>query len=90
MRMMVMICGVCVRGSVDKVRYLRVDRRRHGYEDRGEVSSQCLTPLATSAWTVEGEPSYNRHDLVPVFGLCSQNNIIFHCIPEQNETSGCQ
>ncbi len=26
--------------------------------------------------------SYNRHDLVPVFGLCSQNNLIFHCIPD--------
>ncbi len=26
--------------------------------------------------------SYNRHDLVPVFGLYSQNNFIFHCIPD--------
>ncbi len=26
--------------------------------------------------------SYNRHDLVPVFGLYSQNNLIFHCIPD--------
>ncbi len=26
--------------------------------------------------------SYNRHDLVPVFGLSSQNNLIFHCIPD--------
>ncbi len=49
---------------------------------RASACGRTLQVQKLAAASSSSSSSYNRHEIVPFFGLCSQNNLIFHCIPD--------